>query len=49
MLIWRGLETGKSKNEIVQELCERYEVSETHASQSIERLLTSLSAHRLLA
>lgn len=48
MLVWRGLENGKSTAEIVQEMCERYDVSEVHAAQSIERLVTSLSAHRLL-
>lgn len=48
MLVWRCLESGKSTSEIVQEMCERYDVSEVHAAQSIERLVTSLSAHRLL-
>ena len=48
MLVWRGLESGKSTSEIVQEMCERYDVSEAHAAQSIKRLVTSLSAHRLL-
>ena len=49
MLVWRGLESGKSTDEIVRDMCKQYEVSEARASQSVGRLLTSLSAHRLLA
>ena len=49
MLVWRGLERGQTRAEIVRELCERYEVDEEHAAQSIERLMTSLAAHRLLS
>lgn len=49
MLVWRGLERGQTTSEIAREICDRYEVSEEHAAQSIERLVKSLAAHRLLA
>lgn len=49
MLVWRGLERGQTKDEIANEICEHYEVSMEHAAMSIERLLSSLAAHRLLS
>ncbi len=48
MLVWRGLERGQTAAEIAREMCEAYDVSAEHAAASIERLLTSLAAHRLL-
>lgn len=49
MLVWQGLERGQTTAEIARDICERYDVSEEHAISSIEKLLTSLSAHRLLS
>ena len=49
MLIWRGLERGQTQDEIANEICELYDVSAEHAAMSIERLVTSLAAHRLLS
>ena len=49
MIVWRGLERGQSTAEIAREICERYDVSVEHAERSIERLMTSLAAHRLLS
>ena len=48
MLIWRGLESGKTTAEIAREITDRYEVTTEHAMASVERLINSLSAHRLL-
>jgi hypothetical protein len=48
MLIWRELERGRTKAEIVRALTAAYDVTEEHAAASIERLLTSLAAHKLL-
>jgi len=48
MLIWRGLERGRTKSEIVQEIVDRYEVTVDHANTSLEQLLSALAAHRLL-
>ena len=49
MLVWRGLESGKTTAEIAREICDRYDVTEEHAMASIERLVTALGAHRLLS
>lgn len=49
MLVWRGLEAGKTTTEIARDVCDRYDVTEEHATASIERLVTSLGAHRLLS
>ena len=49
MLVWRGLERGQTRDEIAREICELYDVSAEHAAMSIERLVTSLAAHRLLS
>ncbi|MEP6920871.1 MAG: PqqD family protein [bacterium] len=48
MLVWRGLERRQTTAEIAQEMSEAYDVSPEHAAVSVERLLTSLAAHRLL-
>ena len=48
MLVWRGLESGKTTAEIAREITDRYEVTTEHAMASVERLVNSLSAHRLL-
>jgi hypothetical protein len=48
MLVWRGLERGQTTAEIAREISDVYDVSVEHAAASVERLLTSLAAHRLL-
>lgn len=48
MLVWRGLERGQTTAEIAHEFTALYDVSAEHAAASVERLLASLQAHRLL-
>jgi hypothetical protein len=48
MLVWRNLERGRTKEEIVRELTDAYDVTAEHATASVERLLDSFIAHRLL-
>ena len=48
MLIWRGLEQGKSHAEIVAAVTDRYDVTPEHAAASVERLLHSLESHKLV-
>ena len=48
MLIWRALERGQTKAEIISELTDNYDVTAEHAAASVERLLSALAAHRLL-
>lgn len=49
MLVWRGLEQGKSINEIVDDFTASYEVEPAHAMNSVERLLDSFQAYRLVS
>ncbi len=48
MLVWRSLERGRTKDDIVREMTDAYDVTAEHAATSVERLLVSLAAHRLL-
>ncbi len=48
-LIWRGLEKGLSKDEIVKQMTARYDVTPEHAAASLDALLRSLQSHRLLS
>ena len=48
MLVWRCLEKGLSPAEIVGEMTGAYDVAPDHAARSLEGLLRSLSAHKLV-
>ncbi|HEX8070951.1 MAG TPA: PqqD family protein [Pyrinomonadaceae bacterium] len=48
MLVWRELERGRTKAEIVGALQAVYDVTPAEAEAAIERLLAALAAHRLL-
>ena len=47
-LVWRALEEGLSKEEIVGRMTAAYDVTPERAAASIEALLASLEAHRLI-
>lgn len=47
-LIWRGLEKGRSVDDIVAEMQEVYEVSRDHALTSVDKLLSTLESNRLI-
>ena len=47
-LIWRGLENGKTIEDIVSEMQSVYEVSAEHALASVESLLNSLESNNLV-
>ena len=47
-LIWRGLENGSSVEEIVTEMRAHYEVSSERAQASVEKLLHTLEARKLV-
>ena len=49
MLVWRGLEQGKSVNEIVNDVTASYEVDTEHATNSVARLLDSFQAYKLVS
>lgn len=49
MIVWKGLEQGKSIGEIVADFTESYEVEPDRATLSIERLLNSFQVYKLVS
>ncbi len=47
-LIWRGLEKGRTVEDIAAEMQTLYEVSDEHAVASVEKLLLSLESSKLI-
>ena len=47
MLVWRGLEKGRSFEEIVDEMTGEYEVTPEHARGSVEKILNNFQSLRL--
>ena len=47
-LIWRGLENGRTIEDIVSEMQTVYDVSSEHALASVEKLLLSLESNKLV-
>lgn len=48
MLVWKGLEKGKSVAEIAAQVTNEYEVTFDHATRSVERLLANFQSYRLV-
>ena len=48
MLVWKGLENGKSVAEIAAQVTNEYEVSVDHATRSVEKLLTNFQSYKLV-
>ena len=48
-LVWRGLEKGRTLDDIAGEMIAIYEVTPDHAKTSIERLVASLEARKLVS
>jgi Coenzyme PQQ synthesis protein D (PqqD) len=46
--VWRGLEGGKTLDEIVRDMTDVYEVTPEHAARSVERLLVNLRDFKLV-
>jgi hypothetical protein len=49
MIVWRGLEQGKSLNEIVNDVTSNYEVDPDRAQTSVQRLLDSFQTYKLVS
>ena len=49
MIVWRGLEHGKSVNEIVADFTAKYEVEPDRAQISVQRLLDSFQTYKLVS
>ncbi|HSD45745.1 MAG TPA: PqqD family protein [Pyrinomonadaceae bacterium] len=48
MLVWRGLEQGKSISEIAADFTAAYEVEPERATTSVQRLVDSLQTYKLV-
>ena len=49
MIVWRGLEQGKSIGEIVADFTSSYEVEPDRATLSVQRLLDSFQIYKLVS
>ncbi|HKV33117.1 MAG TPA: PqqD family protein [Pyrinomonadaceae bacterium] len=49
MIVWRGLEQGKSVGEIVADVTSAYEVETEKATTSVQRLLDSFQTYKLVS
>lgn len=48
MIVWKGLEQGKSVGEIATDITDSYEVALDKATSSVERILDSFQTYKLL-
>lgn len=49
MIVWKGLEQGKSIGEIVADFTSSYEVEPDRATLSVQRLLDSFQVYKLVS
>ncbi|HZH89980.1 MAG TPA: PqqD family protein [Pyrinomonadaceae bacterium] len=49
MIIWRGLEGKRTREEIIRDLTDIYDVASEHAAQSLDNLLSMLQSRKLLS
>jgi hypothetical protein len=49
MIVWKGLEQGKTLNEIVGEFTASYEVEPDRATISVQRLLDNFQTYKLVS
>ncbi len=47
-IIWRGLEQKRTREEIIRDITDAYDVTPEHAAQSFDKLIASLEARKLL-
>ena len=48
MIIWRGLERKRTRDEIIRDITDAYDVTPEHAAASFDKLVASLQARKLL-
>jgi hypothetical protein len=48
MIIWRGLEQKRTREEIIRDITDAYDVTAEHAAQSLDKLVATLQARKLL-
>ena len=49
MLVWRGLEQGKTVNQIVDDVTSNYEVTADKATLSVQRVVENFQSYKLLS
>jgi coenzyme PQQ synthesis protein D (PqqD) len=49
MVVWKGLEQGKTVGEIAGDMTEKYEVALENATRSVERILNNFQSYKLLS
>ena len=48
MVVWKGLENGKSMDEIVADITSAYEVPTEQATSSVQRIVDNFQTYKLL-
>ena len=48
MIVWKGLEKGKTMNEIVTDITSSYEVAPDQASVSVQRIVDNFQSYKLV-
>jgi hypothetical protein len=49
MIVWKGLEQGKTISQIVDDFTSTYEIEPDHAAVSVQRLVNSLQTYKLVS
>jgi hypothetical protein len=49
MVVWKGLEQGKTVGQIADDITGQYEVAPENATRSVERILDNFRTYKLLA
>ena len=49
MIVWKGLEQGKTVDEIADDMTLKYEVALDNATRSVERILDNFQSYKLLS
>jgi len=49
MLVWKGLQQGKTVNEIVGDVTACYEVTAEHATRSVQKVVDNFQSYKLLS
>ena len=49
MIVWKGLEQGKTISQIVDDFTATYEIEPDHAAVSVQRLVDSLQTYKLVS
>ena len=48
MIVWKGLEKGKTMSEIVADITSNYDVAQDHATVSVQRIVDNFQSYKLV-